>query len=174
MRGARQRAEALAQLAAANSANPGTILLASKAASTSSKTTRHPTAVPPPNSPSRPDRRVFLEGWAYVTDGTRGHFGRSGASRTSRSPGARSSRRWARAVRSRRSLRRSRRHSRRAGRVGRALGQLDLQAGSLSRGRGRRLRAVLQRQDVPSCRSGLGLKLGEPGSNSCRSCSWPS
>jgi len=24
------------------------------------------------------DRRVFLESWAYVTDGTRGHFGRSG------------------------------------------------------------------------------------------------
>jgi inosine/xanthosine triphosphatase len=24
-------------------------------------------------------RRVFLESWAYVTDGTRGHFGRSGA-----------------------------------------------------------------------------------------------
>jgi inosine/xanthosine triphosphatase len=23
-------------------------------------------------------RRVFLEGWAYVTDGTRGHYGRSG------------------------------------------------------------------------------------------------
>jgi inosine/xanthosine triphosphatase len=25
------------------------------------------------------ERRVFLESWAYVTDGTRGHFGRSGA-----------------------------------------------------------------------------------------------
>jgi len=24
-------------------------------------------------------RRVFLESWAYVTDGTRGHYGRSGA-----------------------------------------------------------------------------------------------
>src|SRR5205807_4681891 len=24
-------------------------------------------------------RRVFLESWAYVSDGTRGHFGRSGA-----------------------------------------------------------------------------------------------
>ena len=25
------------------------------------------------------ERRVFLESWAYVSDGTRGHFGRSGA-----------------------------------------------------------------------------------------------
>jgi len=25
------------------------------------------------------ERRVFLESWAYVGDGTRGHFGRSGA-----------------------------------------------------------------------------------------------
>jgi inosine/xanthosine triphosphatase len=25
------------------------------------------------------ERRIFLESWAYVTDGTRGHFGRSGA-----------------------------------------------------------------------------------------------
>ena len=37
------------------------------------------------------DRRVFLEGWAYVTDGTRGHFGRSGRSGNSGSASARGS-----------------------------------------------------------------------------------
>lgn len=35
----------------------------------------------PPHAALRQNgrRRVFLEGWAYVTDGTRGHYGRSGA-----------------------------------------------------------------------------------------------
>jgi inosine/xanthosine triphosphatase len=31
-----------------------------------------------PPTPFEYRRRVFLESWAYVTDGTRGHFGRSG------------------------------------------------------------------------------------------------
>src|SRR5262249_32837434 len=34
-------------------------------------------AIQQPTSAS-PSRRVFLESWAYVTDGARGHFGRSG------------------------------------------------------------------------------------------------
>lgn len=64
MRGARQRAEALARVAREESANWGYLLglegglHAVEEAGTS---------------------RVFLESWAYVTNGTRGHFGRSGA-----------------------------------------------------------------------------------------------
>jgi non-canonical (house-cleaning) NTP pyrophosphatase len=30
------------------------------------------------DSPQNARRRVFLESWAYVSDGTRGHYGRSG------------------------------------------------------------------------------------------------
>jgi inosine/xanthosine triphosphatase len=32
----------------------------------------------PQGTPKFPGRRVLLESWAYVTDGSRGHFGRSG------------------------------------------------------------------------------------------------
>jgi inosine/xanthosine triphosphatase len=32
----------------------------------------------PQSNPPSPGRRVLLESWAYVTDGSRGHFGRSG------------------------------------------------------------------------------------------------
>jgi non-canonical (house-cleaning) NTP pyrophosphatase len=77
MRGARQRAEALVRMAAAKRESylyyvgleggldviggNGSPIGASELAS------------------GNPERRVFLESWAYVTDGSRGYFGRSGA-----------------------------------------------------------------------------------------------
>jgi inosine/xanthosine triphosphatase len=73
MRGARQRTEALIQLASGKDEvyqyfvglEGGLELMASHAEDTAS-------------APSD-RRRVFLESWAYVSDGLRGHFGRSAA-----------------------------------------------------------------------------------------------
>jgi non-canonical (house-cleaning) NTP pyrophosphatase len=79
MRGARQRAEALAQLAR-DQREPwhyfvglegGLDVVDEKVDATIDAS--------PSLTPSRANRRVFLEGWAYVTNGKRGHFGRSGA-----------------------------------------------------------------------------------------------
>jgi inosine/xanthosine triphosphatase len=72
MRGARQRTEALMQLTSGNGEvyqyfvglEGGLEVMASHAGDTDSAET--------------PGRRVFLESWAYVSDGWRGHFGRSG------------------------------------------------------------------------------------------------
>jgi inosine/xanthosine triphosphatase len=64
MRGARQRAEALKTMAREES-NPWNYLVGLEGGLDSIV--------------ENGERRVFLESWAYVSDGTRGHFGRSGA-----------------------------------------------------------------------------------------------
>jgi inosine/xanthosine triphosphatase len=63
MRGARQRAEALVQIARANG-EPWRYFVGLEGG----------LDVVQEDS----GRRVFLEGWAYVSDGARGHYGRSG------------------------------------------------------------------------------------------------
>jgi inosine/xanthosine triphosphatase len=80
MCGARQRAEALTRLAREErepwqyfvGLEGGLDVIDEANASTNSSSDSRLT-----HSPAV--RRVYLEGWAYVTDGTRGHFGRSGA-----------------------------------------------------------------------------------------------
>ncbi len=64
MRGARQRSEALMQLVRGNR-----------------ESRRYFVGLEGGLDVSQDDsgRRVFLEGWAYVSDGARGHYGRSGA-----------------------------------------------------------------------------------------------
>jgi len=72
MRGARQRTEALIQMASGKDDSfqyfvgleGGLEVMESSGKDTDSAGNR--------------DRRVFLESWAYVSDGLRGHFGRSG------------------------------------------------------------------------------------------------
>src|SRR5215470_9286502 len=78
MRGARQRAETLAQIAAMNSLHwdyfvglEGGLDVVHESSSPTPKR-RHS------DSPRNGRRRVFLESWAYVSDGTHGHYGRSG------------------------------------------------------------------------------------------------
>ncbi len=115
MRGARQRAEALAQLARENGAVwqyfvglEGGLDVVHESASPY-EMVRH--------SASRQNgqrRRVFLESWAYVSNGARGHFGRSGGDRPLR---------WRRG------------DPRRAGRVGRAFKQFHHAAGGFSSSR---------------------------------------
>jgi inosine/xanthosine triphosphatase len=79
MRGARQRADALIQIAAQEKQRWHYLVGLEGGLDVIQS---HPT--PNGSSPielaaATTDRRVFLEGWAYVSDGTRGHFGRSGA-----------------------------------------------------------------------------------------------
>jgi len=64
MRGARQRAESLQQIAR-QEARPWGYFVGLEGGLDSVT--------------ENGERRVFLESWAYVSDGTRGHFGRSGA-----------------------------------------------------------------------------------------------
>jgi inosine/xanthosine triphosphatase len=64
MRGARQRAEALKRMAR-EEAKPWNYFVGLEGGLDSIV--------------ENGERRVFLESWAYVSDGTRGHFGRSGA-----------------------------------------------------------------------------------------------
>ena len=78
MRGARQRAEALVQLERKNAAGwqyfvglEGGLDVALEGASADEMQWRAPLK-------QYAHRRVFLESWAYVTDGVRGHYGRSG------------------------------------------------------------------------------------------------
>jgi inosine/xanthosine triphosphatase len=79
MRGARQRAEALVKMAEQNGAlwnyfigleGGLEVVLEGGAAEEFSQHT-HPN--------QNGNRRVFLESWAYVSDGTKGYYGRSGA-----------------------------------------------------------------------------------------------
>ncbi len=79
MCGARQRAEALMQMACQSGASwqyfvglEGGLDVLRESASTN-ETLRHSTLQP------RGQRRVFLESWAYVSDGVQGHYGRSGS-----------------------------------------------------------------------------------------------
>ncbi len=78
MRGARQRTEALAQLARESGASwryfvglEGGLHVVHE--SPSPNPTIHPS-----DAPQNTRRRVFLESWAYVSDGTQGCYGRSG------------------------------------------------------------------------------------------------
>jgi inosine/xanthosine triphosphatase len=78
MRGARQRAEALIQVARESGASwqyflglEGGLDVVYESASSNETST---TSGPPKNSA----RRVFLESWAYVSDGAQSHYGRSG------------------------------------------------------------------------------------------------
>jgi inosine/xanthosine triphosphatase len=79
MRGARQRAEALAEVARQGGAAwqyfvglEGGLDVVHEGAS-ADELLRHS------GLQRNENRRVFLESWAYVSDGTRGHFGRSGS-----------------------------------------------------------------------------------------------
>jgi inosine/xanthosine triphosphatase len=79
MRGARQRAEALVELAGASRAAwqyfvglEGGLDVVHESAATDEIPSHF--ALPPNGH-----RRVFLESWAYVYDGARGHYGRSGS-----------------------------------------------------------------------------------------------
>jgi len=78
MRGARQRAETLAQIAQQNGLQWHYFVGLEGGLDVIHETSaplpiRRHADVPPNNR-----RRVFLESWAYVSDGTRGHYGRSG------------------------------------------------------------------------------------------------
>src|SRR6267154_2211319 len=79
MRGARQRAEALVALAGRNGSTwlyfvglEGGLDVVHEGASPN-EMLRHS------GLRANGSRRVFLESWAYVSDGTRGHYGRSGS-----------------------------------------------------------------------------------------------
>jgi len=79
MRGARQRAEALMEKARQNGASwqyfvglEGGLDIAHEGASTDE-------VLPHSGLRQNGHRRVFLESWAYVSDGARGHYGRSGS-----------------------------------------------------------------------------------------------
>jgi inosine/xanthosine triphosphatase len=78
MRGARQRAEALVEMARQSGASwqyfvglEGGLDVVHEGAS-ADEALRHS------GLKQKGHRRVFLESWAYVSDGTRGHYGRSG------------------------------------------------------------------------------------------------
>ncbi|HEY6946866.1 MAG TPA: inosine/xanthosine triphosphatase [Candidatus Acidoferrum sp.] len=78
MRGARQRAETLLQIAKKNNLQWNFFV-----GLEGGLDVVHETSSPTPrrrhsDSPRSARRRVFLESWAYVSDGTRGHYGRSG------------------------------------------------------------------------------------------------
>jgi inosine/xanthosine triphosphatase len=79
MRGARQRAEALIETARRGGAAwqyfvglEGGLDVVQEGASSDE-------ILPHSGLPERWHRRVFLESWAYVSDGVRGHYGRSGS-----------------------------------------------------------------------------------------------
>ena len=78
MRGARQRAEALMQMARGSGASwqyfvglEGGLDVVHENASSRE--------ILSPSGPPKNSRRVFLESWAYVSNGAQGHFGRSGS-----------------------------------------------------------------------------------------------
>jgi non-canonical (house-cleaning) NTP pyrophosphatase len=79
MRGARHRAEALTQIAAKEN-QPWRYFVGLEGGLDVIQAHPRPNGSSPVElAAATTNRRVFLEGWAYVTDGTRGHFGRSGA-----------------------------------------------------------------------------------------------
>jgi inosine/xanthosine triphosphatase len=79
MRGARQRAESLEQLARERGASWNFFIGLEGGLDVIEETAlpQHQSSNADPNRNAH--RRVFLESWAYVTDGTRGHYGRSGS-----------------------------------------------------------------------------------------------
>ena len=78
MRGARQRAEALAQLARENGAGWQYFVGLEGGLDVVHESASPDEIVRDSASRRNGRRRVFLESWAYVSDGARGHFGRSG------------------------------------------------------------------------------------------------
>jgi inosine/xanthosine triphosphatase len=81
MRGARQRTEALIQTASANGASYQYFVGLEGGLEVMESTDNHGSnegRAEDTDSAGEVDRRVFLESWAYVSDGSRGHFGRSG------------------------------------------------------------------------------------------------
>ncbi len=78
MRGARQRAEALAQLARKNGAVWQYFVGLEGGLDVVHESASPDEIVRDSASRRNGRRRVFLESWAYVSDGARGHFGRSG------------------------------------------------------------------------------------------------
>lgn len=78
MRGARQRAEALVRTARESGA-PWQYFVGLEGGLDVVRENASPNAILPPSEPSPAShRRVFLESWAYVSDGVQGHYGRSG------------------------------------------------------------------------------------------------
>ena len=78
MRGARQRAEALAQLARENGAGWQYFVGLEGGLDVVHESASPYEIVRDSASRQNGPRRVFLESWAYVSNGARGHFGRSG------------------------------------------------------------------------------------------------
>jgi non-canonical (house-cleaning) NTP pyrophosphatase len=87
MRGARQRTEVLMQMASGKGAvyqyfvglEGGLEVMESNESRGSNENHRsNERSAEVSSSTGEGDRRVFLESWAYVSDGSRGHFGRSG------------------------------------------------------------------------------------------------
>lgn len=77
MRGARQRAETLVQIAKKNNLQ-WNFFVGLEGGLDVVHETSSPTPKRRHSDAPRHARRVFLESWAYVSDGTHGHYGRSG------------------------------------------------------------------------------------------------
>jgi non-canonical (house-cleaning) NTP pyrophosphatase len=78
MRGARQRTEALIRMAAGKDAVYQYFVGLEGGLEVIEKTQSYERNWENIDSAGNGDRRVFLESWAYASDGSRGHFGRSG------------------------------------------------------------------------------------------------
>jgi inosine/xanthosine triphosphatase len=78
MRGARQRTEALIHMARAKAENVGYFVGLEGGLEIMKNDGSNESPAGDTNSTGNASRRVFLESWAYVSDGLHGHFGRSG------------------------------------------------------------------------------------------------
>lgn len=78
MRGARQRAETLVKIAHETRLNWQYFVGLEGGLDLIRETTSPILVRRPSDPPQNTRRRAFLESWAYVSDGTRGHYGRSG------------------------------------------------------------------------------------------------
>lgn len=78
MRGARQRAEALVKLARQTAKTWNYFVGLEGGLDAVCEDLLHDRSRPRKEADANGTRRVFLESWAYVTDGTKGHYGRSG------------------------------------------------------------------------------------------------
>jgi len=78
MRGARQRAEALVKMARQNGSNWQYLVGLEGGLDVVHERASQDEPLGHSRFEENGHRRVFLESWAYVSDGTRGHYGRSG------------------------------------------------------------------------------------------------
>ena len=78
MRGARQRAEALMQVARGSGASWQYFVGLEGGLDVVQESALSNEMLSPSGPPKNSHRRVFLESWAYVSDGAQGHYGRSG------------------------------------------------------------------------------------------------